>query len=246
MRSIVAFDLRISADSDDGSAADVSADSSLQVTRRTLRAGESVAWLDAHPDEVLWVRRGGLRESDGAWNCQAGDVVVVEEDVALNLISDNGADVVIFGARQVQPWGLLGPPDGPRSAYVLPRAARASVSTEIDPGVTVSTSFWADSTRPSSRVAMLEVAGSAGHHAPSHSHSRDEIIYVVDGELRIGSEVIGADMAVFIPADQRYRFSAPEAYSFINFRADASEITMKPGSAPLLETAAGLVGTAAL
>ncbi|MCW2622350.1 MAG: hypothetical protein JWL64_1952 [Frankiales bacterium] len=53
-------------------------------------------------------------------------------------------------------------------------------------------------------------------------------------------------MSAFIPADRRYRFTSDTHYRFVNFRRDASTITLQPGSEPLLETAAGLTGTAAL
>lgn len=215
-------------------------DRSLWVRRVVAGAENPLTWTDEHTDEVLWVRRGVLREVAGRWACGPGDAVVVESGVPLALVPDDEADVVWFGSYDDNDWGLLGPPTGPRSAYAIRATDRHSVTAELSDGVTVWTRFWADSTRDTCRAALLEVAGSAGHHAPAHSHSRDELIYVVAGSLRIGQDVLPPDTSIFIPANQRYRFSAEGAYSFINFRRDASTITLRPGSTPMLETAAGL------
>jgi hypothetical protein len=53
-----------------------------------------------------------------------------------------------------------------------------------------------------------------------HSHSEDEIIFVVDGEIKLGNRLYGPGTAVAIAADTLYSFTTgPEGLSFINFRA---------------------------
>jgi quercetin dioxygenase-like cupin family protein len=52
-----------------------------------------------------------------------------------------------------------------------------------------------------------------------HSHEEHEIMYVVTGELRFGSKVLGPGSSVFIPGGAFYTFSAgPEGLQFLNFR----------------------------
>jgi hypothetical protein len=53
-----------------------------------------------------------------------------------------------------------------------------------------------------------------------HSHSEDEIIFVIDGAIRLGNKLYGPGTAVAIAADTLYSFTTgPEGLSFINFRA---------------------------
>ncbi|MBV1687676.1 hypothetical protein KRR38_08300 [Novosphingobium sp. G106] len=55
-----------------------------------------------------------------------------------------------------------------------------------------------------------------------HSHSEDEIIFVIDGEIRLGNKLYGPGTAVAIAADTLYSFTTgPKGLSFINFRAGA-------------------------
>jgi hypothetical protein len=64
-----------------------------------------------------------------------------------------------------------------------------------------------------------------------HSHSEDEIIFVVDGEMRLGNKPAGPGTALAISADTLYSFSpGPNGLSFINFRAGRpSEIKFANG-----------------
>jgi quercetin dioxygenase-like cupin family protein len=214
---------------------------SLWAYRLQLGAAAVMNWTTEHEDEVVFVHRGRLRDRDGAWTCSAGDALVIEAGVPATLVVDENADVVHFGSRPGGDWGLLGPPEGERTVYVRRGEDRASHESQVG-HVAVTTSFWADSTRPSSRLALLEVTGSSGHASPPHAHSSDEIIYVLEGEVTIGRNVLGPHASVFIPADRRYRFTTPGQYRFINFRRDASTIVVERGSEPILETAAVLSG----
>lgn len=65
-----------------------------------------------------------------------------------------------------------------------------------------------------------------------HSHSEDEIIFVIDGEMRLGNKPAGPGTALAIAAETLYSFSpGPEGLSFINFRAAMpSEIKFTDGS----------------
>jgi quercetin dioxygenase-like cupin family protein len=71
-------------------------------------------------------------------------------------------------------------------------------------------------------------------HVPSdtlidqHAHLEDEIIYVVDGELRLGGRVLLPGASVYVPGNTLYSLRAgPEGLRFLNFRAhrDVTYIT---------------------
>jgi quercetin dioxygenase-like cupin family protein len=56
----------------------------------------------------------------------------------------------------------------------------------------------------------------------SHAHLRDEIIYVVEGALILGSRVLPPGSSVYVAANTLYSFRAgPEGVRFVNFRPTA-------------------------
>jgi quercetin dioxygenase-like cupin family protein len=58
-----------------------------------------------------------------------------------------------------------------------------------------------------------------------HAHSEDEIIVIVEGELRVGSRVLGPGSSVAIDGDTLYGFRAgPNGVRFLNFRPRADAI----------------------
>lgn len=63
-----------------------------------------------------------------------------------------------------------------------------------------------------------------------HSHSEDEIIFVRDGGLRVGSRHYGPGAALAIAAHTKYGFQVgPAGLSFVNFRASAPTYTSDDG-----------------
>lgn len=64
-----------------------------------------------------------------------------------------------------------------------------------------------------------------------HSHSEDEIIFVRDGELRVGNRAYGPGAAVAIAANTKYGFQVGAAgLSFVNFRASAPTYKSSDGT----------------
>jgi hypothetical protein len=61
-----------------------------------------------------------------------------------------------------------------------------------------------------------------GNPVAVHSHTEDEIIFVRDGELRVGHRAYGPGAALAIAANTKYGFQVgPAGLSFVNFRASA-------------------------
>ena len=59
----------------------------------------------------------------------------------------------------------------------------------------------------------------------SHAHDADEIIVVIEGELRVGKRTYGVGSSIYIPKLTLYSFQAgPEGLRFLNFRTAASKI----------------------
>ncbi len=52
-----------------------------------------------------------------------------------------------------------------------------------------------------------------------HAHTEDEIAYVLDGEIRLGSRILGPGDALYVAKDTLYSFkTGPDGCTFLNFR----------------------------
>jgi uncharacterized cupin superfamily protein len=194
-----------------------------------LEAGSELSWAAGHGDEVVYVAEGEL-EVDGL-RCDSGGVVIVESDVATTVRAKERTAVVHFGPVSFEPPGdgPLGPPspDGHgvhvRDEHSLPRK-----------------NFYADSDCPTCRLTLMRNVHGPLHTTASHTHSTDEIIYMLSGDIQFGSSRVTPGMALAIPGDYRYRFRSQTGCEFLNYRRDASLYTTNPKEAPLLETVKGL------
>lgn len=77
-------------------------------------------------------------------------------------------------------------------------------------------------------LQLFELRLAPDARGESHAHVEDEIIVVVEGELRFGARTLGAGSSVMVPGGTLYAFVAgPEGCTFLNFRprVDSSYIT---------------------
>lgn len=66
---------------------------------------------------------------------------------------------------------------------------------------------------------LIEVRAGADKPTISHAHRVDEIVYILDGELRIGKHTYGPGSAILVPGDTLYSFHVgPEGVRYLNFR----------------------------
>ena len=64
---------------------------------------------------------------------------------------------------------------------------------------------------------------------PAHSHSADEVIYILEGELKVGQRVCSVGTVLFIEKDTAYSFTVGEqGVRFLNVR-NAPADTKYPG-----------------
>ena len=67
--------------------------------------------------------------------------------------------------------------------------------------------------------------------ASPHSHDQDEVILVMEGEIRMGKRVCGPGSVVFFEKDTQYGFSVgPEGVRYVNVRPGLARF--KPAGAP--------------
>jgi quercetin dioxygenase-like cupin family protein len=71
-----------------------------------------------------------------------------------------------------------------------------------------------------SELQLFEVTVEPDAVIGQHAHDEDEIIYVLDGELRLGRQVLEAGSSIYLAGGTLYSFRAgPEGLRFLNFRA---------------------------
>jgi hypothetical protein len=204
----------------------------LWLIAAALDDGSTLTWDDAHGDELLYVREGELATEQGL--CTTGGVVVVESSRATSVRALGPTRLLHFGARS-------GPRSGPSSAaghtvHVVDASGRFAFANDDLSGARL----YADSTCPTCRVTFMRSYGQPPYRSPSHSHSADEVMYLLDGHLRFGRTDVHADTAVAIPGGARYGFGALAPYEFVNFRSELSFMTRAPRDPICIETADGL------
>jgi quercetin dioxygenase-like cupin family protein len=203
-------------------------------------AGAEIEWDTEHGDEAMFVLAGAL-ECDGRLISE-GSTLIIEAGTPTLVRSVSATRVVQFGPTSTTPphRGLrAGAAADGRGVHVMHPQDAPSISTDDALSVT----YFCDGTCPTCRIGFFLVDGSVlanGYSASSHLHSEDEIIHVLDGELRVGALKVPAGTSIAIPEGLRYSFRTSGPFRFLNYRADVSTILLKPGSEPFLETVANL------
>jgi quercetin dioxygenase-like cupin family protein len=203
----------------------------------TIDAGSALRWEAPHGDEALFVVSGAV-EVSGQY-CTTFGSVIVESGVTVTMRARDTTRLVHFGPADVAAPsdGLLGPPDlEGRGVHVIDEDEACRVSF-ARPEVAATMYSFADSTCPRCRLTLFRIEA-APRTSHSHSHSQDEIIHVLAGEIRVGPAPITAGMSIAIPANRRYGYRASGDYTFLNYRRDVATATSAPGSEPKLETIA--------
>jgi len=140
-----------------------------------------LAWKAGHGDEAVYVASGELQIAGRT--CPAGGAVVVEAGFEARLSSAGGASVLHFG-----PWD---PEPSSEGRYGAPALGRRAVHV-VGPGGTYAatepgrdTRMFADSTCPTCRITLFVSGRDGAYESAPHSHSADEILYVLRGDIRL-------------------------------------------------------------
>ncbi len=161
-----------------------------------LDDGAELRWDAGHGDDGIYVASGEL-EVDGR-RCPPGGAVIVESGVAATARAAGPTRVVHCGARDAAPPadGLYGPPAaGGHSVHVLGEGGwfRSGDRERVE------ARWYADSTCPTCRIALFRVVRpEGGVKDRSHTHTQDELIYVLDGSIVTGGAEHGPGSCVAI------------------------------------------------
>ena len=208
------------------------AGASLWLVAADLGAGTELRWGGQHGDEAVYVRSGSLKIQDRV--CPADGAVVVEADVAATATAVSDTSIVHVGPSDPVPpvGGLRGraETEGRGVRIVGPGGIWATVDDEQR------TRFFSDASTPTNRLWLLATDRPSYFESSAHSHSQDELIHVLRGEIRVGRRVAGIGDTLWVAADRRYKlYSGDDGVHFINYRRDASVMTSPNYDGPLLE-----------
>lgn len=211
---------------------------SLWIEVLDLEPGGGLTWAPADGDEAVYVAAGETDVveygADGrrAGCCPAGGAVIVEQGARAVLTSVGDCQLIRFGSTE--PAGVLG-----RGVHVF---GSRGWGFSGDPAGTHAT-WFSDSTWETTPLTLLRVERDTPRQGPAHHHSRDEIIYLLDGSVSLGSLVAEPGAILCIPADARYRITAGLAgYRFLNYRSGPATQVYERDAAPLLENVAARGG----
>jgi quercetin dioxygenase-like cupin family protein len=195
----------------------------------TLDAGGAIEWGTDHGDDAGYVISGALEV--GGRPVPTGAAIVVESGVGARATATEPSTVAHFGP--VQP----GEPRGRTVHVVGPRGRFESA-----PGRPFFR-FFADSTCETCDAFLLYSQRDEGWSVTPHSHSADELIYVLDGTVMTGRVANPAGECLAYDAGRRYALAAPaEGFVTLNYRASPSTLEFADLDGSMLETAANVGG----
>ena len=212
------------------------ADYSIWMVVSELDDGATIEWGADHGDDGVYVVSGAV-EVDGHV-CPADGAFVVESGASASARAVGTTRIIHCGTRESSPPadGLYGPPAGENHGVhvVGDRGWFASGSRER-----VAVRWFADSTCPTCRIALFHVfRAEGGVRDRSHTHTQDELIYVLGGSVVVAGVEHAPGTCFAIPAHTRYSLtSGPDGFAILNFRRDVSVQAYRPGEPEELEGA---------
>lgn len=170
---------------------------------------------------------GGVRLSERS-------SLIIERGGAAEIHAREGeAALLLFSPREQR-----GPVAAETRVRLLPRE-RVPCNRDLGDQGLAGGSLHADASDASCRLWLHENDFYVGLSPVAvHSHSEDEIIFVREGELRVGQRHYGPGAALAIAANTKYGFEVgPSGLSFVNFRAAAPTYTSQDGQHSMDEAA---------
>jgi quercetin dioxygenase-like cupin family protein len=207
---------------------------SLRLVLLALAPGSTLEWPARHGEEALYVLAGGLAGDDGA-EVGAGGAVILHAGGTCTLRA-------VVPTRVAHFWSTDG---GSIAAGPAERHVVGADGWAVSGSREASFATWfADSSCEGCDVTLMKVErDTPGNRGRAHTHSAEEIIVVIDGEIRLGAHPLPAGTAVHVPADTRYAVTCGERHhAFLNYRATSSTQHYAGDADPVPETALGRGG----
>lgn len=183
---------------------------SLWINTGTVAAGSSLEWPGDHGDEAIYVESGRV----GIEGTEVGprSTVIIERRARTRLSFLEDSTVVHFGQSEISP--PLNGSRGGGQVHVHSEAVSRKGYTET-----------LTETCPHCEIVILRVSDDQPHVGRAHSHDRDELQYVISGDLRVGRNRLKSGMGMAIPKDRIYSFRTDEGFEFLNYRSGPAGLT---------------------
>ena len=188
--------------------------STLEVWQHELTPGAEIRLTQPEEDHVFYVLRGAMRVGDAEVG-ECGAMCVGRNAEATLQAGREGAAVVHYlgdaATRPDKPGGCV---------HILPEKGILYFEDSRG-GFNRIAILYADSDCPNCSVWLHKQNNQAGKFTFPHSHSADEVISVLDGELMLGTRALTAGSAVAVAKNAFYSFTTgPSGLVFLNFRQD--------------------------
>lgn len=210
------------------------ASASIWMQQAELEPGARLLFDPEHGDEALYVESGELAFEGRV--CGAGGALVIEAGAAPAVEVRRAARVLHMGpsdGRRAPRPESRAPKPGPEVHVVGPRG----VFETREPGRDVR--FFADATCPRCSLWLLYTSRTTAYESPVHTHTQDELVHVLHGDIRVGSLAAGPGETIFVAANQPYQFRAgPGGFGFLNYRQAASLMTIRATGQRIVEAGA--------
>ncbi|MBC81785.1 MAG: hypothetical protein CMQ33_13290 [Gammaproteobacteria bacterium] len=96
------------------------------------------------------------------------------------------------------------------------------LSKNVKDGLTTGAQIVGDADSSDLCAFIMHLA--PGYETELHSHSEDEVMYVLEGEIRMGRRVLGPESILVIHKDSQYKFTVGnEGVRFLNIRPGVTE-----------------------
>lgn len=185
----------------------------LHLQRLCLTPPATLAWSDSGRGFILYVKSGAV-EVEGQ-EVGAGGSITAEHAAALRLTAGVHAELLMFSQG---PAGELGTQGAGGHIHILPPQSvprrKHYAGYEHIGGA-----LFADASCPTCSLWLHENSFWGNHGADLHTHSEDEIIVVLTGQVILGRQSHGPGTVIAVAAHTVYGFATDgDGTTIINFR----------------------------
>ena len=205
----------------------------LMVWQHELAPGAALRLDRPASGHAIYLRSGSI-EADGR-SLDEGGAVICEHGGATALRA--GADGAVLLDFHAPDGGREKPAKAGGHVHVVDQMGVARMGrfkdAEGEHPSAYSGILWAGSACPTCDLWLHRTAlrGPVPQAGGLHSHSADEIIFVIEGEMLMGQRRLPPGTAVAIDGATRYRFGASDdGLAFLNFRTHGSTVSMHEGA----------------
>ena len=199
----------------------------LQLHR--LGAGARLRIDGAERDRLVYVWEGAVEA--GATRMDHGSSLVVELGASLTVTAGRtGAVVLSYNLRDE-----LGEPRAGGHVHLMPTGIVPRTDSML--GSTIGAGIHFNAECPTCTMWLHENDFLGDHVVAPHSHSKDELIFIREGSIRLGTKLYPRGTAVLLQADTDYGFaSGPDGMGTVDFRGGAPILTPADGSPVIIES----------